>query len=218
MVEGTFENWNELNWYNCKLGKFGNSWKTKNTYHSMFDHSSKGFICFETLVGRRRYPLDDEDEELAAAMRESLDLYHSPRFKSDMMPTFRPSHGGCVHLYLPIYHLKLVLGFFVSKKRKQIDLYVVWICFRKPPTMGTCAGCKQPLGYGRYLTCINKNWHPNCFSCKTCNKPITDREVSMIFSPLLQLPYWNHSVVNISNGNTFITKKSFNIEKETNQT
>lgn len=92
---------------------------------------------------RRRYPLDDEDEELAAAMRESLDLYHSPRFKSDMMPTFRPSHGG------------------------------------KPPTMGTCAGCKQPLGYGRYLTCINKNWHPNCFSCKTCNKPITDREFSV---------------------------------------
>lgn len=157
-------------------------------YHSVFEHSSKHQICIETLIGRRRYPLDDEDEELAEAMRESLDLYRSPRFMSDMMPTFRPSHGGYVHLYLLISRLK-VLHFFHQQGEEEVDLYVVWTCFRKPPTVGNCAGCKQPLEYGRFLTCINKHWHPNCFSCKTCNKPITDREVSLIFSPLSQLPY-----------------------------
>ena len=51
-----------------------------------------------------------------------------------------------------------------------------------PSALGACAGCKQPLGYGRYLKCMGKNWHPDCFRCKTCNKAITEREVNAFSS------------------------------------
>jgi hypothetical protein len=46
--------------------------------------------------------------------------------------------------------------------------------------MGVCAGCDESLGYGRFLSCLGKNWHPNCFCCKLCSKPIADREVSNV--------------------------------------
>ncbi|KAG0559540.1 hypothetical protein KC19_10G112800 [Ceratodon purpureus] len=56
----------------------------------------------------------------------------------------------------------------------------------RPPVLGSlssavgaCAGCKQAIGYGRYLNCMGKLWHPDCFLCKTCDKPITDREFSV---------------------------------------
>ncbi|KAG0566096.1 hypothetical protein M758_7G036700 [Ceratodon purpureus] len=50
---------------------------------------------------------------------------------------------------------------------------------QKPSATGGCAGCKQPLGYGRFLSCLGKNWHPDCFVCKMCSKPIADREFSV---------------------------------------
>jgi len=46
-----------------------------------------------------------------------------------------------------------------------------------------CAGCNQPLGYGQFLSCLGKNWHPNCFCCGRCNKPISESEV-LIALPL----------------------------------
>lgn len=49
----------------------------------------------------------------------------------------------------------------------------------KPSAAEGCAGCKQPLGYGRFLSCLGKNWHPQCFRCKLCSKPIADREFSV---------------------------------------
>ncbi|KAH8932148.1 hypothetical protein BDL97_19G058000 [Sphagnum fallax] len=42
-----------------------------------------------------------------------------------------------------------------------------------------CAGCNQPLGYGQFLSCLGKNWHPNCFCCGRCNKPISESEFSV---------------------------------------
>lgn len=41
----------------------------------------------------------------------------------------------------------------------------------------TCAGCKQSLSHGRFLTCLHQNWHPSCFCCRSCGKAIVDREV-----------------------------------------
>jgi hypothetical protein len=96
--------------------------------------------------GYHEYPsTEDEDEELARAMQENLDLYRAPRILPGMIsPIFRPP----------------ILGGGSS-------------------AIGTCAGCKQAIGIGRYLNCMGKLWHPDCFVCKTCNKPITDREFSV---------------------------------------
>jgi hypothetical protein len=45
--------------------------------------------------------------------------------------------------------------------------------------MSTCAGCHKQLGFGRFLTCLNQNWHPSCFCCRYCHKSIVDREFSV---------------------------------------
>lgn len=42
-----------------------------------------------------------------------------------------------------------------------------------------CAGCKNIIGHGRYLSCMNSSWHPECFRCYACDQPITDYEFSM---------------------------------------
>ncbi|XP_062102315.1 protein DA1-related 1-like [Humulus lupulus] len=42
-----------------------------------------------------------------------------------------------------------------------------------------CAGCNAEIGNGRYLSCMNGVWHPECFRCHACNQPITDHEYSM---------------------------------------
>ncbi|XP_024374722.1 LIM domain-containing protein HDR3 [Physcomitrium patens] len=42
-----------------------------------------------------------------------------------------------------------------------------------------CAGCKQTLSHGRFLTCLGQSWHPACFCCRSCHKAIVDREFSV---------------------------------------
>ncbi|KAL9464416.1 hypothetical protein AB3S75_002089 [Citrus x aurantiifolia] len=42
-----------------------------------------------------------------------------------------------------------------------------------------CAGCNTEIGHGRYLSCMEAFWHPECFRCHSCNLPITDVEFSM---------------------------------------
>ncbi|KAG0617179.1 hypothetical protein M758_5G170200 [Ceratodon purpureus] len=85
----------------------------------------------------------DEDEQLAKAMQESLNVgYRDSRRASDYPSSLPP-----------------------------------------PPSrssgMSVCAGCNESLGYGRFLSCLGKNWHPNCFCCKLCSKAIADREFSV---------------------------------------
>ncbi|XP_022962340.1 protein DA1-like [Cucurbita moschata] len=41
-----------------------------------------------------------------------------------------------------------------------------------------CAGCYNEIRYGRYLSCLNSIWHPECFRCRACNVPISDYEFS----------------------------------------
>ncbi|XWS45358.1 hypothetical protein CRYUN_Cryun15aG0130000 [Craigia yunnanensis] len=42
-----------------------------------------------------------------------------------------------------------------------------------------CAGCNAEIGHGRYLSCMGSVWHPECFRCHACNKPINDYEFSV---------------------------------------
>lgn len=53
-----------------------------------------------------------------------------------------------------------------------------------------CAGCNAEIGHGRFLSCMENFWHPECFRCHACNLPISDYEVQiqlkhiLIFFPL----------------------------------
>ncbi|XP_024023307.1 protein DA1-related 1 isoform X2 [Morus notabilis] len=51
--------------------------------------------------------------------------------------------------------------------------------FSFPSGYRICAGCKADIGRGRFLSCMNAVWHPECFRCHACNLPITDYEFSM---------------------------------------
>ncbi|GFQ06519.1 protein da1 [Phtheirospermum japonicum] len=42
-----------------------------------------------------------------------------------------------------------------------------------------CAACNTEIGHGRFLSCMNAVWHPECFRCKGCNQPISDYEFSV---------------------------------------
>ncbi|XP_076889237.1 LIM domain-containing protein HDR3-like [Bidens hawaiensis] len=42
-----------------------------------------------------------------------------------------------------------------------------------------CAGCNGIIGYGRFLNCMERTWHPECFRCHACNLPISDYEFSL---------------------------------------
>ncbi|GBG60974.1 hypothetical protein CBR_g18571 [Chara braunii] len=48
---------------------------------------------------------------------------------------------------------------------------------RSPFVLG-CPRCKMPIGYGRYLNCLGRSWHPDCFRCKACNVPIREHQKS----------------------------------------
>ncbi|KAF3438847.1 hypothetical protein FNV43_RR17122 [Rhamnella rubrinervis] len=48
-----------------------------------------------------------------------------------------------------------------------------------PSGYRVCAGCKSEIGHGRFLSCMDAVWHPQCFRCHSCNLPITDYEFSM---------------------------------------
>lgn len=51
--------------------------------------------------------------------------------------------------------------------------------FFYPSGYRVCAGCQTEIGHGRFLSCMGAVWHPECFRCNACNKPITDYEFSM---------------------------------------
>ncbi|XP_074557461.1 protein DA1-related 1-like [Curcuma longa] len=48
-----------------------------------------------------------------------------------------------------------------------------------PPVYRRCAGCNKEVGHDRYLSAAGSVWHPECFRCHECNRPITDYEFSM---------------------------------------
>ncbi|ONK67706.1 uncharacterized protein A4U43_C05F2880 [Asparagus officinalis] len=42
-----------------------------------------------------------------------------------------------------------------------------------------CGGCKHEIGYGHYLSCMGTFWHPQCFRCYACSRPICESEFSL---------------------------------------
>ncbi|WOL07825.1 protein DA1-related 1 [Canna indica] len=42
-----------------------------------------------------------------------------------------------------------------------------------------CGGCNKEVGHGRYLSAAGSVWHPECFRCYDCKRPISDYEFSM---------------------------------------
>uniref|UniRef100_A0A0E0MPA1 LIM zinc-binding domain-containing protein n=1 Tax=Oryza punctata TaxID=4537 RepID=A0A0E0MPA1_ORYPU len=93
----------------------------------------------------------EEDEQLARALQESLNTDSPPRQN------------------IPVEN--------VPSER---------VPPREPPPIlfassgsRTCAGCKNPIGHGRFLSCMDSVWHPQCFRCFACNKPISEYEFAM---------------------------------------
>jgi hypothetical protein len=41
-----------------------------------------------------------------------------------------------------------------------------------------CDGCKSAIEYGRSVHALGVNWHPECFCCRYCDKPIAMHEFS----------------------------------------
>jgi hypothetical protein len=36
-----------------------------------------------------------------------------------------------------------------------------------------CGGCKMPLGVGQFVNAASQTYHPACFACSKCHKPIS---------------------------------------------
>ncbi|KAJ8747365.1 hypothetical protein K2173_012945 [Erythroxylum novogranatense] len=48
-----------------------------------------------------------------------------------------------------------------------------------PRSYRVCGGCSRDIGYGNYLGCLGKFFHPECFRCHACSYPITENEFSL---------------------------------------
>ncbi|XP_031376924.1 protein DA1 isoform X2 [Punica granatum] len=96
----------------------------------------------------------EEDEQLARAIQESLNV-ESP-----------PQHGNG---HVP-YHYGNTYG--LGQTFQPMPMYY-------STGYRICAGCNTEIGHGRFLSCMNAVWHPECFRCHACNMPISDYEFSM---------------------------------------
>ncbi|CAL9103954.1 unnamed protein product [Musa textilis] len=68
--------------------------------------------------------------------------------------------------------------FTESPPRQNGQIYQPYPFFF-PSFSRRCAGCNNEVGHGRYLSVMGAVWHPECFRCHECNKPIHDHEFSM---------------------------------------
>ncbi|KAB2628061.1 protein DA1-like [Pyrus ussuriensis x Pyrus communis] len=126
-----------------------------------------------------------EDEQLARAIQESLNVESPPRHGNGNGTTYQPfpppRHGngngntnqpivppryGNGNTYQPIPPPRYGNG-----SSYPIPMYY-------PMGSRVCAGCNAEIGFGRYLNCMNAVWHPECFRCRACNQPISDYEFS----------------------------------------
>jgi hypothetical protein len=57
------------------------------------------------------------------------------------------------------------LGVDAAMNKKQVT--------KKAQSTKVCGGCNKPLD-GRAVVALEKLWHPNCFECSQCAKPIED--------------------------------------------
>ncbi|KMZ59241.1 LIM domain-binding protein 3 [Zostera marina] len=52
------------------------------------------------------------------------------------------------------------------------------LSFLPPSGLRSCSGCNREITHGRFLSCIGGIWHPECFLCYACKKPISTTEFS----------------------------------------
>lgn len=73
-----------------------------------------------------------------------------------------------------------------------------WSWMFMPATCRLCGGCHGNIGYGNYLGCMGKFFHPDCFRCTYCGYPITENEVvsSFMFHKCLPILFYHicHSI------------------------
>ncbi|CAH9147225.1 unnamed protein product [Cuscuta epithymum] len=96
----------------------------------------------------------NEDEQLARALQESLNLESSSLWKGNIDNHGRGGRYGNGNYYQPIP-------------------------FSNAGSFRICGGCNNEIGHGRFLNCMSALWHPECFRCHACNRAISDYEFSM---------------------------------------
>ncbi|KAJ6675715.1 PROTEIN DA1-LIKE [Salix viminalis] len=114
---------------------------------SLIEDSQNGYHVIDNEIQVK------DDEQLAKALQESLNVESSPRYGNGILQYGNgiPYQGNT---YQP-YPVHFPMGFRI------------------------CAGCNTEIGQGRFLNCLNAFWHPECFRCHACSLPISDNEFSM---------------------------------------
>ncbi|AQK79762.1 protein DA1 isoform X2 [Zea mays] len=112
----------------------------------------------------------EEDEQLARAIQESLNVESPPRRNGS-------ANGGTM------YHPPRETGNAYQPPRENGsanggNAYHP-LPFMFSSGFRACAGCHREIGHGRFLSCMGAVWHPECFRCHACSQPIYDYEFSM---------------------------------------
>lgn len=140
----------------------------------------------------------EEDEQLARAIQESLNVESPPRYGNGNAhpPQYgngntHPPHYGNGNTHPPpygngnthpprygnTYPPRYENGNAFPPRYGNGNTYPP-IPTYYPIGSRICAGCNAEIGFGRYLNCLNAVWHPECFRCRACNAPISDYEFS----------------------------------------
>ncbi|CAN6172798.1 unnamed protein product [Urochloa humidicola] len=117
----------------------------------------------------------EEDELLARAIQESLNVESPPRGK------VRANGGNTYH---PPREPGTTNGGNTYQPPRENGTTNGGNAYQPLPFMFSsgfraCAGCHREIGHGRFLSCMGAVWHPECFRCHACSQPIYDYEFSM---------------------------------------
>ncbi|CAL5037172.1 unnamed protein product [Urochloa decumbens] len=117
----------------------------------------------------------EDDELLARAIQESLNIESPPRGK------VRASGGNTYH---PPREPGTANGGNTYQPPRENGTTNGGNAYQPLPFMFSsgfraCAGCHREIGHGRFLSCMGAVWHPECFRCHACSQPIYDYEFSM---------------------------------------
>lgn len=117
----------------------------------------------------------EEDEQLARAIQESLNVESPPRRNGR-------ANGG--NPYLLPRETGTANGGNTYQPPRENGTANGGNAYQPLPFMfssgfRSCAGCHREIGHGRFLSCMGAVWHPECFRCHACSQPIYDYEFSM---------------------------------------
>ncbi|XP_048130693.1 protein DA1 isoform X2 [Rhodamnia argentea] len=122
-----------------------------------------------------------EDEQLAKAIQESLNFESSPQHEDESVPS--PHENA----YSPPSY-----GSGYSPPRYGNAYHPMPMHY--PTGYRICAGCNTEIGHGRFLSCMNAVWHPECFRCHACTLPISEYEIPTNLAGLIEYrahPFWS---------------------------